>query len=315
MTILYTNDSQLTEILKDGIIATVGFFDGVHLGHRSLIGQLKELAKKTDLPSAVITFPVHPRKILQSDYQPELLTSFEEKVYRLSTTGIDYCIVVDFTKDLSELSAQTFIHQILFSQFHVKALLVGYDHKFGKNRVDGFEQYKQYGNEIGMKIIQAQALEMENIHLSSTTIRKMLIEGNVKDANQILSYNYQLEGMVVGGNRMGREMGFPTANINLTEKEKIVPKEGIYAVFVLLEGKRYKGMLYIGTRPTLFNEGESRIEVNIFDFSGSLYGKNIIVEFVHYLRDDIKFQFVEDLTIQLQKDKEMSLDVLNQIKN
>ena len=321
MKTLYANETtfgvsqlQSLEELKSGIAATIGFFDGVHLGHRFLIEQLKDIAQKASVPSAVITFHIHPRKVLQNDYMPELLTSFEEKLYQLSTTGIDYCIVIDFTQTLSEYSACSFIQNILFEQFHVKYLLIGYDHKFGKGRIDGFNACKKYGEIVEMQVILADQLTEEKVHHSSTAIRKMLKAGRVKDAAQLLSYNYKLKGAVVKGNKIGSEMGFPTANIDLFDKGKIIPQDGVYAVRVKIERNIYNGMLYIGFRPTLFhNKKELRIEVNIFDFSGNLYGNPIEVEFIDYLRGDMKFKHKNDLEKQLKEDKENALMILNHI--
>ena len=310
MKTLYVNELQSPDELKSGIAATIGFFDGVHLGHRFLIEQLKNVAQKEGMPSAVITFYIHPRKVLHTDYVPELLTSFEEKLYQLSTTGIDYCIVIDFTRALSEYSALSFIQNILSGQLHVKHLLIGYDHKFGKNRVDGFDAYKKYGEVVGTEVILADQLMEKKFHHSSTTIRKMLQEGRVSDAVQLLSYNYKLKGIVVKGNKLGREMGFPTANIELFDKGKIVPRLGVYAVHVKTEEDIYKGMLYIGFRPTFFDKGELRIEVNLFDFSDNLYGKLIDVEFIDYLREDMEFEQINDLMEQLEKDKESALKIL-----
>lgn len=310
MKTLYASELQSLEELKSGIAATIGFFDGVHLGHRFLIEQLKGVARIAGIPSAVITFYIHPRKVLDTDYVPELLTSFEEKFCQLSTTGIDYCIVIDFSKALSEYSAQSFIQDILSKQLHVKSLLIGYDHKFGKDRVDGFDEYKKYGETVGMEVILADQLTEEKVHHSSTAIRKMLKEGRVKDAAQLLSYNYKLRGIVIRGNQLGSEIGFPTANIDLFDKGKIIPQKGVYAVRVKTEKAIYKGMLYIGYRPTLFNKEELRIEVNIFDFSDNLYGKQIEVEFIDYLRGDMKFNLIKDLAEQLKKDKEKTLRIL-----
>ena len=307
METIYIHDLQSDNKLKQSFAATIGFFDGVHLGHRFLIHQLKEVAQKASVPSAVITFHIHPRKVLHTKYQPELLTSFEEKLYQLSTTGIDYCIVIDFTRQLSEYSAQAFIQNVLLEQLHVKFLLIGYDHKFGKDRIDGFDEYKEYGKAVGMEVVLADPLTQDKVHYSSTAVRKMLLEGQIKNAAELLSYNYQLKGVVIGGNKMGRELGFPTANIKLFDKGKIIPKKGVYAVLIKTGGTVYKGMLYIGARPTLFNKGELRIEANLFDFFGDLYGKQIVVEFVDFLREDMKFEKMEDLVAQLGKDKEAAM--------
>ncbi len=315
MEIVYANGTQFPEKFKNGIAATVGFFDGVHSGHRYLIEQLRDIAKREYLLSVVITFSVHPRTVLQKDYQPKLLTSFNEKLKLLSETGIDYCIVIDFSLELSGLSAQSFIHDILFKQFNVRLLLVGYDHKFGKNREDGFENYKLYGNEVGMKVIQALPLAEKELHFSSTAVRDFLSQGKIREASGLLSHYYELEGTVVEGNRMGRELGFPTANIHVLDKNKLIPGKGIYAVFVVINHYVYKGMLYIGTRPSIFADDEIRIEVNIFDFSANLYGQSIIVRFVDYIRGDIKFPNAEDLSNQMKKDKIISISILDSAEN
>ena len=310
MKIVYVNELQSFEELKSGIAATIGFFDGVHIGHRFIIKQLNEIAQKANIPSAVITFHTHPRKVLQTDYVPELLTSFEEKLYQLSTTGIDYCIVIDFTKKLSEYSASSFIKEILVKQFYVKYLLIGYDHQFGKDRTDDFDAYKESGKSVGMEVVLANQLEEQKFHYSSTVVRKMLQNGQVKDAAQILQHNHRLKGVVIGGNKQGRELGFPTANLDLFDKGKIIPKEGVYAVRIEIENRIYNGMMYVGSRPTLFNQGELRLEANVFDFSGNLYGKTIVVEFVSYLREDMKFEQVKNLVEQLEKDKKAALEIL-----
>ena len=310
MKIIYTTDLQPLNELNSGITATVGFFDGVHLGHRFLIEQLKDLARKAGMPSAVITFYIHPRKVLSTDYVPDLLTSFDEKLHHLSTTGIDYCIVINFTRAFSKYSSQSFIQDVLFEQLHVKHLLVGYDHKFGKDRSGGFNEYKKYGKSIGLEVVLANQLTEKRIHHSSTKIREMLQEGRVKEAAQVLSYNYILKGIVVKGDKIGREMGFPTANIDLFDKTKIIPKKGAYAVHIKVEKNIYKGMLYIGLRPTLLHKKELRIEANIFDFSNNLYGRFVEIEFIDYLRKDKKFRQISNLIKQLEKDKENALKIL-----
>jgi len=285
------------------LIVTVGFFDGVHLGHRFLINQMKEVGERLHLSTAVITFPQHPRKVLQQDYQPKLLNSFEEKLKHLEETGIDYCIVLDFTPELSRLSAQDFIHKILAKDLHVKTLLVGYDHRFGHDRADGIEQYVLYGRECGMEVIKANPYTEESLHVSSSEIRRLLDEGKVEDAAELLTYPYQIRGSIVAGFKVGRKLGFPTANIQVDEPFKIIPAIGVYAVWVYLKGKRYAGMLYIGNRPTLNNGENVTLEVNIFDFSDDIYNEEITVAFIRYVRGDIRFDSVESLKGQLEEDR------------
>lgn len=286
------------------LVATIGFFDGVHLGHRYLIHELKEVAAARKLPSAVITFPEHPRAVLHSDYQPKLLNSFEEKLEHLASTGIDYCIVLDFTIELSHLTAQQFIGSVLAETLHIDTLLIGYDHRFGHNREEGFEQYVVYGSACGMQVRKASPYDEGQTAVSSSEIRKLLANCQVEEATHLLTYPYQLKGSIVSGYKIGRKLGFPTANIQVDEPFKIVPGIGVYAVWVYLEELKYKGMLYIGDRPTLDNGSHITLEVNILNFSGDIYNNEITVSFIYYVRGDIKFDSLDELKEQLARDRD-----------
>lgn len=303
----YRNETGLPEV-----VATLGFFDGVHVGHRHLIEQVKAEARQLGVPSAVITFPVHPRKVLQSDYQPKLLCGYEEKLEQLAATGIDYCISLPFTQELSKLDAEDFIVKILHEKIHVKTLLIGYDHRFGHNREDGFDQYVEHGKKVGMKIIQASEMRIDDEDVSSSRIRRLLMDGDIETANRLLTYNYTLSGKIVEGYRVGRTIGFPTANVKAWEKYKVVPLLGVYAALVHFQGQSHQGMLYIGTRPTLQNGTEISVEVNIFDFDGDLYNKSLTVEFIDFIRGDEKFDTIEQLVEAIHKDKE---NVKKRLKN
>ena len=284
-------------------IATIGFFDGVHCGHRYLIHQLKEQAAKSGLKTAVITFPVHPRKVLQQEYQPKLLTSFEERIKLLSTLSLDHIHVLDFTPELSELTAQDFIRKILREQLNVKELLIGYDHRFGKGRNDSFEQYVKYGKNCGITVYQAKELPKKEKRVSSTLIRRLLSEGKIKEANEKLSYRYRVDGKVVLGDQLGRTIGFPTANLELNEKDKMLPEDGVYSVFVETGGKNYRGMAYVGQRPTVTQKGGKRVEVNIFNFFDDIYDRNVRIEWIDFIRSEVRFNNLEDLKKQLEKDR------------
>lgn len=284
-------------------MASVGFFDGVHIGHRHLIKQVKEKARELGLPSAIVTFPVHPRKVLQKNYQPALLCGYEEKLEQLSTTQIDYCISLPFTQELSRLSAREFMGDVLKKQIGVRTLFVGYDHRFGYNREEGFSAYQSYGEQLGIQVIQAGEYQVEGENVSSTKIRLLLKKGEIQQANSLLSYNYTLSGKIVEGYRVGRTIGFPTANIRSWERFKVVPELGVYAVLVHIRDIIYEGMLYIGTRPTLHDDPEISVEVNIFDFSGDLYNQSLTVEFIDFIRADRKFDAMEELVTQIHKDK------------
>ncbi|MBK5719990.1 riboflavin biosynthesis protein RibF [Dysgonomonas sp. Marseille-P4677] len=295
------------------LVATIGFFDGVHTGHRFLIEQVKQEAAKRGLPSAVITFPIHPRKVLHADYQPALLCGFDEKIERLSSTGIDYCICLDFSIEISELSAHNFMQDILKKTYMVDILIIGYDHRFGHNRQDGFTDYKRYGDEMGMAVLEAKELP-GNEHVSSSRIRTLLGEGDVEKAAKLLSYNYAISGKIVEGFKVGRTIGFPTANIQVWETYKVIPAFGVYAVYVHVDGLRYDGMLYIGKRPTLHNGDNISIEVNLFGFDGDLYNKSLTTEFLEFVRPDEKFIDIDTLKEQIRRDKDTVISVIENYK-
>lgn len=295
------------------LVATVGFFDGVHAGHRFLIKQVQEVAEEKRLSSAVVTFREHPRKALMPSAPVQLLTTFEERMKLIAQTGVDYCIVIDFSVAFSRLSAKHFLQDVLFAQSNVRTLFVGYDHRLGHNRAEGYYQYKSYGEEVGLELVQAVEFE-PSMHISSSHIRKLLDCGEVERASKLLSYNYQLFGTVEEGFKIGRTIGYPTANVVVLDNEKIVPSNGIYAVKVFLDSEHSPkgGMLYIGNRPTLHSDGKRSIEVNIFDFNSNLYSKTIGLEFISFVRGDHHFASIVELTEQIAKDKERVLAILHQ---
>ena len=292
------------------LVASIGFFDGVHMGHQHLIAQVKNEAKREKLPSAVITFPVHPRQVLQTNYTPALLCGYEEKLERLAHTGIDYCISLPFTPALSQMSARDFIHRVLWSELGVQTLLVGYDHRFGHNRESNFQDYRQFGSEIGMNVLQASELTIDDESVSSSKIRRLLESGNIQSANALLTHHYSLCGKIVEGYKVGRTLGFPTANIRTCEPYRVMPAPGVYAVLIQIKNAVYKGMLYIGKRPTLNFDSEVSVEVNIFDVDADLYNQAITVEFIDYVRGDVKFDTIELLKQQIYRDKELVIKTL-----
>ncbi|MDR1880434.1 MAG: riboflavin biosynthesis protein RibF [Tannerellaceae bacterium] len=312
MIILY--DTQKIEEMATGLVATTGFFDGVHLGHRHLIREMGEAARIRRLPTAVITFPAHPRTVLQADYQPKLLNTFEEKLEQLAATGVDYCIVLPFTKELSLFTAEQFIRSILVERLRVKTLLTGYDHRFGHGRTDRFEQYEAYGKACGLETLKASPYTDGGIAVSSSEIRRQLADGRVETAAQLLTYPYRLKGHIVGGQRIGRIIGFPTANIQVDDPAKVIPGTGVYAVRVEWKGKRYNGMLYIGSRPTVEDDGHITLEVNIFDFDNDIYTNEVTVSFIYYIRGDIRFDSLEALKEQLERDRETVNNLLSKDK-
>lgn len=292
-------------------VATIGMFDGVHRGHRFVLHHVCDYAKAHGLASTVITFDRHPREVVHTDWQPQLLTTFEERMRRLEETGIDRCVILPFTKEMAAMSAHDFM-SLMVSRLGVKVLMTGYDNRFGHDRHEGFEDYVRYGEEIGIKVRKLPLancqLSSVNCHLSevsSSVIRRFLEEGDVKKAAEALTYPYRITGEVVSGEHIGTTLGFPTANLQPVNSRKLVPAPGVYAVRCLMEdgrGKILKGMMNIGTRPT-FGEHAQTMEVYILDYEGDLYGQTISVEFLERLRDERRFDSKEELMIQLEEDK------------
>lgn len=287
-------------------VATVGFFDGVHRGHRFLLEELRCVAKAKQMISVVVTFDEHPRKVIKSDYRPQLLTTLNEKLELLSEVGVDAVVVLNFTVAMSQMSAKQFMEDVLVKQLYVKKLLVGYDHRFGHNRNDGFDEYRIIGQELGMSVIQADKFNTIGLkNFSSSEIRSSLLTGKVDIANQLLSYPYTFTGKVIGGMKRGRTIGFPTANLLFDNKEKLIPAVGVYAVRVLLHKEEYKGMMNIGYNPTFHHQDrEVSIEVHIIDFDKDIYEKKIKIECIRYLRNEISFSSVNELINQLKADRE-----------
>lgn len=289
-------------------VATIGFFDGVHLGHRFLIEQVKRHAAERGMSSLLLTFRTHPRLVMQSSYRPALLSTYEEKCASLASTGADYCLTLDFTPELAAMSAREFMDTVLKRAMFVKVLVIGYDHHFGHGKTDGFPQYVAYGQEIGMEVIQAEAFPLNDINVSSSVIRAFLSEGEVGMAAQCLQHPYTLTGRVVNGFHVGHELGYPTANIQPDEPLKLIPKNGVYAVRVKdknAPGKAsFAGMLNIGTRPTLENGDGRSIEVHLLDFDGDLYDRTLTVEFIRRLRDEKKFRNRGELINRLRADEQ-----------
>lgn len=294
-------------------VATIGFFDGVHKGHQFLIRQVQRWGAELHLPSAVITFSQSPRQVVHPGFRSGLLTTLDEKLDLLSATGVDECLLLDFTREMALLSAREFMASVLRDRYHVRALVIGYDHRFGHNRLEGFEDYRAYGKELGIEVIQASQYLYKGEKVSSTIIRNLLERGNIKEANELAGHPFTLTGTVVKGFQVGRTLNFPTANMQRGDgdNEKLLPGNGVYAVRVLLDGKRYGGMLNIGTRPTVNNGTNRTIETHIFHFSGDIYGHRFSVAFIDRLRAEQKFHSLRDLQDQLEKDKMVCEQILS----
>ncbi|MBP9927537.1 MAG: bifunctional riboflavin kinase/FAD synthetase [Cyclobacteriaceae bacterium] len=299
--------------LRYGVV-TSGTFDGVHLGHQKILQRLREVAEKNHGETVVITFWPHPRLILKPEVPfMKLLNTFEEKAELLRQQGINHLIRIPFTKEFSQISSQQFITEILVDSIGTKKLVIGYDHRFGKNREGSFELLKINGPSYGFDVEEIPKQEVDHVGISSTRIRKALAEGDIDTANHFLGRPYSLSGRVIKGDKLGRVLGFPTANIDLDSHDKLVPAEGIYVVQVVYEKIIFGGMLYIGYRPTVDGSRRS-IEVNIFEFDRDIYGETIQLLFIKLLRADSKFSDLESLKNQLQIDKELSLQVLKNSK-
>ena len=302
-------DNDIFKTLNDDLrpcVATIGFFDGVHRGHQFLIANVMEEARKAGLQSLVITFDRHPRQVLSQNYQPRLLTTLERKLQLLSLTGVDNVAVLHFTKDMAALSARDFMQQILHDKLYVRELIIGYDNRFGHNRAEGFEDYVGYGKEMGIKVMQSTPFSVGNIKVSSSLTRSFLEGGEVEMAARCLGRPYELSGTVVKGFQQGRKLGFPTANLDTGDSMLLIPKGGVYAVKASVDDHQrlMPAMMDIGTRPT-YGGTKLSLETNIFNFHGCLYGKPLSVQFIKRVRDDIKFDSIEALADQIQKDKEV----------
>lgn len=294
------------------LFAALGVFDGVHRGHRAVIARVESEAAARGLSSAVITFRAHPQQVLRPQVPFRMLTSPEERETLLRQTGIDRVIFLDFTREMSLLSAFDFL-QILSSHYRVKGLIIGYDHRFGHNRAEGFDDYVKYGQRLGMEILHADELVTDAGPVSSSIIRELLIKGDLTTANHLLSYPYTLHGKVVNGFHVGRELGFPTANIDIDYPDKLIPANGVYAARIVLpDGNRYNGMLNIGNRPTLNRPNDYSIEANLFDFSGNLYGLSLAVELIRYMRPEQTFADITALRAQLVADEAAIRKILSE---
>jgi riboflavin kinase/FMN adenylyltransferase len=288
-------------LLKKSIV-TIGSFDGVHLGHKMILSRLIEMSKLMSAESILITFWPHPKSVIKKDTSISLLNTLEEKISLLSAYSIDHLIILNFNEALSLLSADSFIQEVLIEKLQTSHFILGYDHRFGNNREGSLEYLKQHQDKFSIEPIEIPKQELDSLTISSTQIRKALLDGHIKLANDILGYPYLLSGKVIGGKELGRTIGYPTANIFIEEPFKLIPKIGVYAVYVYVKNLRLRGMMNIGYQPTV--DGETlRIEVHIFDFNQDIYLETIRVECMEYVRPELKFSSVDALIKQLQQDE------------
>ncbi|WP_272150845.1 bifunctional riboflavin kinase/FAD synthetase [Tenacibaculum aiptasiae] len=295
-------------------IVTIGTFDGVHIGHQKIIQELIDEAKSSNKKSVLLTFFPHPRMVLQKDVSIKLINTIDERAKHLENLGLDYLIIHPFSKEFSRLTALDFVRDILVNQLNTSKLIIGYDHHFGKNREGNIEQLTEYSHLYDFTIQEILAQDIDEVSVSSTKIRKALASGELKTANKYLGYPFSITGVVVNGKQLGGKIGFPTANIDITETYKLVPKTGVYVVKSMINNNTVFGMMNIGNRPTVNGEHQT-IEVHFFDFNQDLYQKELTIELLYFLRDEHKFNSVDDLIIQLKTDKENSLNYINTITN
>lgn len=297
--------------LKNAVV-TIGTFDGVHLGHMAVISQLKRRAEELKGESVVISFFPHPRKLLAGNNLPlSLLSSTDEKRDMLDKAGIDHLIILDFDKDLSMMEACDFIEHILVRKIRAKHLIIGYDHHFGRRGEGDFNTIKGCAGRYGLTVEMVEAIGSVSGTISSSVIRDALLEGRIEEANSMLGYSYRVKGRIVEGKKLGRKLGFPTANLVPGEMDKLIPANGVYAVEVFLENKKYKGVMSIGLNPTVNKNPESRsLEVNIFDFDRDIYGAEITVMFRFRLRSEMVFGALSDLAVQIELDKKRAIALL-----
>lgn len=295
----YTNNS----------IVTIGTFDGLHLGHQKIISKVVQTAKAENLESIVLSFFPHPRMVLQQDNSIKLLNTIKEKEKQLEELGINHLIIHPFSHDFSQLSAEDFVKTVLVDQLHCKKIVIGHDHRFGKNRTANIDDLIVFGKKYHFDVEQITAEEINEIAISSTKIRTALLEGNIEITNKFLGYNYNFSGKVVKGRQLGRTIGFPTANIAIDETYKLLPKNGVYIVSTIIDSKKHFGMMNIGTRPTINGENQT-VEVFIIDFNQEIYDTFITIEVMQFIRNEQKFDSLDALKNQIEKDKNFTLDYI-----
>jgi len=304
---VYRSIEQLPDF-KNSVI-TIGTFDGVHQGHQKIISALKNEASRMQGESVIITFHPHPRKVVNPQYHLQLINTLDEKIDLLRQAGIDHLVIVPFTENFSEQTADEYIENFLIRNFHPSSIIIGYDHHFGKGRVGNYKLLEEKASHFHYNLVEIPQHLLNEIAVSSTKIREAILASDIATANQLLGYSFSFEGTVVQGDQLGRTLGYPTANLQYTDEDKIHLGHGVFAVYAEVAGQRKKGMMSIGTRPTL-DKSEEKVEVNLFDFDDMIYGEKMHVSVEHFLRHQEKYPSLDVMVDQLHKDKERSLRVL-----
>lgn len=296
-------------------IITFGSFDGVHLGHRFIFEIMQSLAKEVDGETVVTTFDPHPRKVIYpKDSSMSLITTTAEKIELLKQLNIDHLVILPFSIEFSQMSPAEYIESFIIKHYKPHTIVIGYDHRFGLNRQGNIDTLKAYANEGHFAVKEISQKKIDSMKISSTEIRKAIKQGEIDKANTLLGHRYRMSGSVIHGEKLGEKLGYRTANLNPTSSEKLIPFPGIYAVFVHYDGFQYKGMLYIGTKPTIRANGQKSIEVHIIEFNEIVYGKTIEIEFIEFIRPDATFNSLEELKAEIDSDKQLSLKIFNEIQ-
>ncbi|MEW7289108.1 bifunctional riboflavin kinase/FAD synthetase [Aquimarina sp. 2304DJ70-9] len=293
-------------------VVTIGTFDGVHIGHKKIIERLVESARRMNIESVVLTFFPHPRMVLQQDSNIKLINTIDERTQILKKTGLDSLVIHPFTKDFSRLTAGEYVQQMLIGYLNVRHVIIGYDHRFGRNRNSNITDLASYGIQNDFTVEEISKQDIDDVAISSTKIREALLDGNIVKANTYLGYNFMLTGKVVKGKELGRKLNYPTANLHIEESYKLVPKNGVYIVQSNIDGRTYFGMMNIGTNPTV-NGTHQTIETHFFDTRFNLYDKKIQIQMLKRIRDEKKFNSLEDLQEAMQQDEDFSRDYINSL--
>lgn len=295
---------------KEKTVLTIGTFDGVHLGHQKILKRLTEISNKTGLTPTLLTFFPHPKMVLQPDIQIKLLNTIKERKEILKSFGIEVLVIKTFDRQFADLSAEEYIENFLVQKLHAKCVVIGYDHHFGRKRSAGIEELRKWSEVFQFQVEEISAKDIDEVSISSTKIRRALDSGDVRTANTYLGYDFFITGKVVQGRGIGKTIGFPTANVVVHEDYKIIPKEGVYVVKVKLDDTHFYGMMNIGTNPTVGGNKES-LEVHLFDYRGNLYEKTLQIQFIERIRNEIKFNSIDELKLQLKRDRKFAGDLIS----
>jgi riboflavin kinase/FMN adenylyltransferase len=308
--------NNIEQISKDrNTVLTIGTFDGFHIGHREIIRSVTETARENDSRNFVITFEPHPRSVISKDYDVKLITTIDEKIELFEKAGIENVLIINFTLDFSKLTAEEFVSEYLVNKIGINSIILGHDHKLGKDRAGGEDKIKELGAKYGFNVVPVSAVQIDDEIISSTKVRNALLNGELDKVNKFLGRDYSINGKVVEGAKRGRTLGFPTANINPDDPNKIIPSNGIYFVEFIVREQKYFGLLNIGTRPTFDDSAKVILEAYLYDFNGDIYGEDVSVILLSRMRDELKYNTKEELIAQMEIDKQNGIELIKKITN